>query len=168
MRITPVAIAGAVILATMASAGHSQKPDDQIDARSMEWLNKGKGLVASGQYDPAIDALETALVLDPKNRSAYVTLASVARAQKLPGKAIQYYGEALAIEPNDANALAGQGEALVERGAVDRARQNLERLRTVCKNPCPQATQLSAVIAKGPPAATVAARPPSPAAAPKN
>src|SRR3546814_14305925 len=61
------------------------------------------------------------------------------------------YGEALALEPNDPGALAGQGEALVERGAVERAKRNLERLKTVCKAPCPQATTLAAVIAKGPP-----------------
>lgn len=157
MRLTPIALSVALALATMASAGHGQKPDHQIDSRSMALVQQGQALTASGQYDSAIDALESALVLDPRNRSAYVGLARVAQGQKLPGKAIRLYVEALKLEPNDVTALAGQGEALVQRGAVERAKRNLERIRTVCKDPCPQATTLAAVIAKGPPAELMAA-----------
>jgi len=40
------------------------------------------------------------------------------------------------------NALAGQGEAYVQRGAVDRARQNLQRVQSLCAQPCPQAQSI--------------------------
>lgn len=151
MRLTPIALSLAIALGTMASAGHGQRPDAQIDPRSMTLLNQGQALTASGQYDAAIDALESSLVIDPRNRAAFVGLARVAQGQKLPGKAVKLYGEALALEPNDVSALAGQGEALVQRGAVERAKRNLDRIKTLCNNPCPQATTLAAVIAKGPP-----------------
>ncbi len=160
MRLTPIALSVALALATMASAGQGQLPDDQIDARSMALLQQGQALTASGQYDQAIDALESALVIDPRNRAAYVALARVAQGQKLPGKAVRLYAEALKLEPNDLTALAGQGEALVQRGAVERAKRNLERLRTVCKDTCPQATTLAAAIAKGPPPEVLTARAP--------
>lgn len=158
MRITPIALSTAIVLATMASAGHSQRADDQVSPQSAALVQKGEALVASAQYGPAIDALETALVVDPRNRAAYIALARAAQGQKLPGKAIRLYGEALKVEPNDVGALAGQGEALVERGAVERAKRNLDRIKTVCKDPCPQATTLASVIAKGPPAEAMAAR----------
>lgn len=164
MRLTPVALSVALALATMASAGHGQRADDQIDARSMALLQQGQALTAAGQPDQAIDALESALVVDPRNRAAYVALARVAQAQKLPGKAIRLYAEALKLEPNDVNALAGQGEALVQRGAVERAKRNLEKLKTACRSPCQQATILASVIAKGPPAEVLAAQAPEPAA----
>ncbi len=151
MRLTPITLAVAFALATMASAGHGQRPDDQIDARSVALLQQGQALTSAGKLNEATDALETALVVDPRNRAAYVALARVAQGQKLPGKAIRLYAEALKLEPNDVNALAGQGEALVERGAVERAKRNLEKLKTACKGACPQATTLAAVIAKGPP-----------------
>jgi hypothetical protein len=61
----------------------------------------------------------------------------------------------LAIEPNDLVALAGQGEAMVQRGAVDRARANLERIKKLCASGCAPSVQLSAAIAKGPPPAVV-------------
>lgn len=166
MRLTPIALSVALALATMASAGHGQRPDDQIDARSVALLQQGQALTASAQYDPAIDALESALAVDPRNRAAYVALARVAQAQKLPGKAIRLYAEALKLEPNDVTALAGQGEALVQRGAVERAKRNLEKLKTACKGECPQATTLAALIAKGPPAEVLTARAPD-VAAPK-
>ena len=151
MRLTPITLSVAFALATMASAGHGQRPDDQIDSRSLELLQQGQALTAGGQYNQATDVLETALAVDPRNRAAYVALARVAQGQKLPGKAIRLYAEALKLEPNDVNALAGQGEALVERGAVERAKRTLETVKTACKGPCPQATTLAAMIAKGPP-----------------
>jgi Tfp pilus assembly protein PilF len=160
MRLTPIALSVALALATMASAGQGQKPDDQINPRSIALMRQGEALTASGQYDAAIDALESALVIDPRNRSAYVALARVAQGQKLPGKAIGLYAEALKLEPNDVTALSGQGEALVQRGAVERAKLNLEKVRVACKAACPQATTLAAVIAKGPPPEVLTAQAP--------
>lgn len=158
MRLTPIALSVALAFATLASAGQGQKPDDQISPRSLALMQRGEALTVAGDYQGAIDLLETSLVVDPRNRAAYIALARVAQAQKLPGKAVGLYGEALNLEPNDVNALAGQGEALVERGAVERAKLNLEKVKLACRSECVQATRLAAAIAKGPPAAAVAAR----------
>ncbi|MDT9597730.1 tetratricopeptide repeat protein [Sphingosinicella rhizophila] len=168
MRLMPIALSAAIALATMASAGHGQRPDDQIDPRSLALTQQAQALTAAGRYSDAIDSLESALAIDPKNRGAYVGLARVAQAQELPGKAIKFYFEALKLEPNDASVLAGQGEAMVQRGAVERAKRNLEKLKTVCSNPCPQAATLSAAIAKGPPPEVITARAPEPPKPAKN
>ena len=160
MRLTPIALSTAIALATLASAGHGQRPDDQIDPRSMTLTQEGTTLAAAGKYTEAEDVLETALAVDPRNRAAYIGLARVAQGQKLPGKAIRFYSEALTLEPNDLTALAGQGEALVERGAVERAKQNLAKIKKLCKVNCPQAITLAAVIAKGPPPQVVTAQAP--------
>ena len=166
MRLTPIALASAIALATIASAGQGQRPDDQIDPRSAALVQQALPHSAAGRYNEAIDLLETALAVDPRNRPAYIALARIAQAQRLPGKAIRFYAEALSIEPNDANALAGQGEAYVQRGAVDRARRNLERLRTVCGQSCPQAATLAAAIERGPPPEVLAAQRPETGAPP--
>lgn len=171
MRLLPIALSLAVAAATMASAGHGQRPDDQIDPQSVALVEQARGLSAAGQHNEAIDLLETALAIDPRNRGAYIALGRVAQAQRLPGKAIRHYGEALKMEPTDINALAGQGEAFVQRGAVDRARRNLEQVRTLCGQPCPQAQQLAAVIERGPPVEALAAQRPAatpPVAQPRN
>lgn len=161
MRLMPIALSVAIAAATMASAGQGQRPDDQIDPRSAQLVEQAQALSAAGRHNEAIDMLETALAVDPRNRGAYIALGRVAQAQRLPGKAIRLYGDALKLEPNDINALAGQGEAFVQRGAVERARVNLERVRQLCNQACPQAQQLAAVIQRGPPAEALAAQQPA-------
>ncbi|HTU10995.1 MAG TPA: hypothetical protein VMG08_08875 [Allosphingosinicella sp.] len=166
MRLTPIVLSLGIAAATMASAGNGQRPDDQVDPRSAALVDQARSRAAAGQNQEATDLLETALAVDPGNRNAYIQLGRVAQAERLPGKAIGYYADALRLEPNDVNALAGQGEAYVQRGAVDRARQNLTRLQGLCAAPCPQATQLASVIQRGPPAEVLAAQRPEQGAPP--
>jgi Tfp pilus assembly protein PilF len=155
MRLTPIALSAAIMLGTVASAGYGQKADDQIAPRSVALTQQAQALTASGRFQDAQDLLESALAVDPRNRAAYIGLARAALGQKLPGKAIKFYYEALQLEPNDLDALEGQGEALVQRGAVERAKANLARIKTLCRDSCGQANALAAVIAKGPPPAPV-------------
>lgn len=166
MRVTPILLAAAVVVGTMASAGHSQRSDAQINARSVTLARDAQAEVTAGRYDTAIDLYETALAVDPRNREALLGLARIAQAQRLPGKAVRYYAEALRTDANDVNALTGQGEAYVQRGAVERARRNLVRVRELCGAACPQAARLAATIERGPPVATAEApATPTPAAA---
>jgi len=157
MRVTSVALAAALTLVCVSTSLSGQRPDDQIDARSMQLLTEGRAAKAAGNLDGATDLLETAVAVDPRNRGAFVALAEVADARDLPGKAIRLYREALLLEPNDRAALAGQGTALVHKGALTQARANLTKLKTLCKTGCPEANQLAAVIAKGPPVTTAQA-----------
>lgn len=150
MRFSPPAIALSLALLTVASVSHSQRPDAQIDARSLALMNEGVSFAGAQKYDEAINALESALAVDPRNRQAFIQLANVAQKQGLPGKAIRLYREALLIEPNDVQALAGQGDALVQKGAVAKARENLARIKQLCVTACAEQDRLAAVIAKGP------------------
>lgn len=159
MRLLPIALVLGVAAATMSTSVVGQRADGQIAPLSVTLQTRGEALTAAGQFTQAIDTLETALAVDPRNRGAYRALARVAYAQGLYGKAIKLYGEVLAIEPNDLSALAGQGDAMVQRGAVERARANLERIRKLCASGCAPATQLASSIAKGPPVVTAQAKP---------
>jgi Tfp pilus assembly protein PilF len=156
-RIILVGLAGAMVAAPVAS----QKPDDQILPKSVELLRQGEALLAAGKFQDADDALEAALAVDPRNRAAFVVMARVAQKQKLYGQAIRFTNKALALEPRDRDALAVQGEAMVELGAVPRARDNLVKLQKLCPSGCQQLAMLSAAISRGP---TVAAAkiPPAP------
>ncbi len=157
MRISPPVLALALALSCVSSSSLGQKPDDQINPRSLALLQQGEAARRAGNFPAANDALETALAVDPRNRAAFIALAAVARQQDLPGKAIRLYREALTLEPNDTAALAGQGEAMVQKGA-ERARINLTRIKTLCKVECGPATTLAAAIQKGPPPAVVTAQ----------
>ena len=157
MRISSVAIASALAIVCVTTSLSGQKPDNQIDPRSVQLLAEGQAARAAGNLERATDLIETALAVDPRNRPAFLSLAEVADQQALPGKAIRLYREALVLEPNDVAALQGQGEAMVQKGAVVAAKENLSKIKALCKSACPAATQLSAVIAKGPPITTAQA-----------
>ena len=158
MRFSPMTLALSLTLLTVSSGVNGQRADDQINPKSLALLAEGQNQLKAGNLSAANDALETALAVDPRNRAAFIALGRVAQAQALPGKAIRLYFEALSLEPNDVTALSAQGEAMVQRGAVERARANLARVRALCKGECAPATQLAAAIAKGPPPAIVAAQ----------
>ncbi|MEG3122512.1 hypothetical protein [Sphingomonas sp. GB1N7] len=157
MRYSSVAAAVALTLLTVSTSLHGQRPEEQIDPRSMALLAQGRAAQAAGNLDGATDLIETALAVDPRNRAGFVTLGDVAQARGLPGKAIRLYREALLLEPNDRLALKGQGEALVMKGAVIQAKANLAKLRALCaKAACPEGNALAAAIVKGPPVQTAA------------
>src|SRR6476659_11323610 len=119
--------------------------------KSVELQRRAKALAAVGNLKQAEDLLETALAVDPRNRGAFVDIARVAERQHLFGKAILMTSKALLIDPNDTDAIAVQGEAMVEMGATARAQANLQKLQSICApKGCPQIAQLSAAISRGP------------------
>ena len=153
-RLLLVGLAGV----TLASPVLSQRSDDQIQPRSVTLQREGKALMSAGKLEQAEDVLETALAVDPRNRWAFIDLARVAEKQHLYGKAIRMTSKALLIEPNDPDAIAVQGEAMVEMGATARAQANLQKLQQICgAKGCPQIAQLSSAISRGPTVASAKA-----------
>jgi tetratricopeptide (TPR) repeat protein len=157
MRISVRFLALGAAAALVASPVVGQRPDNQIAPQSVELQRQAEGQVAAGKLSEAADLLETALAVDPRNRSAFVNLARIAKQQKLFGKAIRLANEALQLEPNDLDALEVQGEAMVELGAIPRAKENLAKLQRLCANNCRQATSLSTAISRGPTVASAQA-----------
>lgn len=142
-----IAGAAAAILTGQAS---SQQPDSQILPRSTEFQKIGENQLAAGNFKEAEDALETALAVDPRNRAAFVDMGRVALHQKLFGKSIRLTNKALQLEPNDVDAIAVQGEAMVELGALPRAKANLAKLQHLCPSGCAQLSSLNEAITRGP------------------
>ena len=54
--------------------------------------------------------------------------------------------------PINLAAIAGEGQALVEKGALEKAKGSLAKLESLCGASCPETQTLSATIAAGPPA----------------
>lgn len=158
MRSFPRLLLAGFAGAALASPVMSQRADDQIQPRSVQLQHQARALMAAGKFEEADDALETALAVDPRNRSAFVDLARVADKQHLYGKAIRMTSKALLLEPNDPDAIAVQGQAMVEMGATARAQANLQKLQQICGSKgCPQIAQLTAAISRGPTVASAKA-----------
>ncbi len=149
MRLSPfsLALAASVMLSTSVTA---QRPDDQIAPQSVALVKQGDADLAAGKIESANDNYEAALAADPRNRGAFVSLARSAQRQQLFGKAVRLTNKALLIEPGDRDALQVQGEAMVQLGALPRARENLAKLQKLCAKGCPQFASLNAAITRGP------------------
>jgi tetratricopeptide (TPR) repeat protein len=157
MRFLAPVLAVSFVAMAFAAPVSGQRADDQIVPKAVELQKQGEALLAAGKFDQAEDALEASLAVDPRNRWAFVDLARVAEKQHLFGKAIRMANKALLLEPNDPDAIAIQGEAMVELGATARAQANLQKLQTICTKGCPQLTQLSNAITRGPTVASAKA-----------
>ena len=146
MRFSPAAIALSLTLAVMSSASIGGRADDDINARSVALMKTGDQEASAGRLDNAIGWYESALAVDPRNRTAYVAMARAVKSQGLDGKAIGFYKEALELEPNDQIALAEQADAFISKGALELARKNIARLKTLCRTNCSSAERLSLAI----------------------
>ena len=58
MRFSSVAIAAALATVSITTALQGQRPDDQIDARSLQLLAQGRSALSAGNLDGATDLLE--------------------------------------------------------------------------------------------------------------
>ena len=146
MRFSPAAIALALTLTVMSSASIGGRVDVDVNSRSVALLKTGDQEAAAGRVDSAIGWYESALAVDPRNRAAYVAMARAVKTQGLNGKAIGFYKEALELEPNDQIALAEQADAFISKGALELARKNIARLKTLCRTNCSSAERLSLAI----------------------
>ena len=159
MRYAPAAVALSLVVAITASAGVSAERQPAPRAAALD--SEGKSEQPAGQAGAATDSFEAALAIDPGYTATYLALGDAARAQGLQGKAIRYYREALARDPKNLAAISGEGKAMVEKGALEKAKRNLAELQSLCGNNCSEAQQLAMAIQNLPVLTADAAAPPA-------
>ena len=147
MRFAPAAAALSLALAMTASVSVGQERDPAPRAAML--IAQGEASLESGDTQAAIDAFEAALTVDPGYTPIFLNLAEAAREEKLQGKAIRYYREALERDPDNLAAMAGEGEALAEKGALEKARLSLAKVQSLCGDSCPETLALANAIAAG-------------------
>lgn len=155
MRYYPAALALSLAVAVTASMG--QGAEREADPRAVMLEKQGEAKLAAGDSQGAIDLFEAALAVDPGHTALFLDLAEASRRVGLQGKAIHYYREALERDPENLAAISGEGAALVEKGAVEKARRNLAKLETMCGGNCRETKALAAAIAEGPQQAVLTA-----------
>ena len=150
MRYFPAALALSLVAAVTASTSFGAPPLP-LDPRAAGLVQQGRTALTTGSIDDAVADVEAALAVQPGHPAIYLNLAEASRKQGMQGKALRYYREALKLDPTNQYAIAGEGEALVEKGAVEKAKLNLARLEQLCgSKSCAPAQSLSAAIARGP------------------
>ncbi|RME33865.1 MAG: tetratricopeptide repeat protein [Deltaproteobacteria bacterium] len=85
-------------------------------------------------HQDTIRRLEELLKQEPDNRNAWVQLGNAYFDSKQPVKAIEAYGKALELDPNDANVLTDQGVMFRQMGWYDKAVANFEKAAKIDPN----------------------------------
>ena len=148
MRYSPAALALSLAVALTASVSYGAEREPDPLALALE--ARGLAALETGDVQAAIDDFEAALAVDPGHVRIYLDLADAARQQALVGQAIHYYRAALQRDPGNLAAISGEGVALVDKGAVAKARRNLSQLQSLCGVTCAETKELASVIARGP------------------
>ncbi|WP_292936355.1 MULTISPECIES: tetratricopeptide repeat protein [unclassified Novosphingobium] len=148
MRYAPVAVALSLVVAMTGSMGSAKGTVENPRAATL--VKDGRASLAKGDVGAATDNFEAALAIDPGSAAPLIGLAEAARRDGLQGKAIRYYRQALDRDPNNVVAISGEGGAMVEKGALEKARRNLTRLEGLCGKGCTETADLAAAIARGP------------------
>lgn len=149
MRYTPAAVALSLLAAVTSSMSQSAVPE-RLDPRATMLLDEGRAAMAGGDTGTAIGAFESALTVDPGSVTVLLALADATRQEGLQGKALHYYRVALAADPRNLAAITGEGLALAEKGATEKAGRNLARLQTLCGKECAEAATLASALSRKP------------------
>jgi tetratricopeptide (TPR) repeat protein len=85
------------------------------------YLNQGKCLAAQKRFTEAAAELEAGLSIEPLDKKLLYNLAWVKDELEKYDEAIDFYDQALAVDPDYANALAGRAVALAKSGDAGEA-----------------------------------------------
>jgi tetratricopeptide (TPR) repeat protein len=115
--------------------------DDQL-------YQQGRDLALDGRYEEALGVLAAV-----RNQNDSKVLTMIGYSHRKLGrfdKGMDYYQQALAIDPNNADTREYLGEAYVETGRMDLAKAELANVEALCGTECEQYQDLAAAIAGQP------------------
>jgi tetratricopeptide (TPR) repeat protein len=104
-------------------------------AGKKETVPVGGGVPLGGgsptDYQKRITEAEKIVAKDPKNRQVWIELGNDYFDTGQPQKAINAYGRALELKPDDPNVLTDQGIMYKQAGAFDKAIANFEKAQQI-------------------------------------
>jgi Tfp pilus assembly protein PilF len=118
----------------------ASKPADPNFARA-------KAMIEARDYANSIPLLQQVVAKDPKNADAYNLLGFATRKSGNPQGSLQYYTQALQIDPKHLGANEYIGEAYLMLDQPQQAAQHLARLDQLCVFGCAEHRELKAAIA---------------------
>jgi hypothetical protein len=127
-------LAGALIVSGCAIGPHGMRPIMTVDGQHMDFhdpVERGRGLIATGQYGLAVEALSEIVRDEPGNVRALSLLAVTYAHLKRYDLSDRYHQQALLVDANSVTALNNWGYSYLMRGDSARAVGLLERAAAV-------------------------------------
>lgn len=110
-------------------------------------FDAGKAAVEKQDWATATASLKKAVAAEPNNPEAYNLLGFATRKSGDPRGALQYYQQALSLDPKHIGAHEYIGEAYLELNDVAKAEEHLAKLSDLCTFGCKEERALKAAIA---------------------
>src|SRR4029077_11033718 len=108
---------------------------------------RAKAMIEARDYANAVPLLQQVVAKDPRNADAYNLMGFATRKSGNAIGSLQYYQQALAIDPRHLGANEYIGEAYLMLNRPADAQQHLARLDSLCVFGCTEYRQLKAAIA---------------------
>lgn len=151
MRPTVLAALAAFALGLPVStfaAGGADPPKPEASKPADPAYGQAKAMIEQQKnYAGAIPLLQGVVQRDPRNANAFNLLGYATRASGDPQGSLQYYTQALAIDPRHLGAHEYLGEAYLMLDRPAEADKMLARLDSLCVFGCAEHRQLKAAIA---------------------
>ena len=125
--------------------GYSSKKDKK--KKEFDPFESIYGLIRLEKFAEAHKSLKFIRVLNPsKEADKYNLLGFTARKSGDLNVAAEYYKKALEINPKHIQALEYQGELYLQLGEMEKAKKNLEKIKTICWFICKEKKMLEEAI----------------------
>lgn len=140
------------LLAILLAAGivTSAHAVDNITSRDAPDLGAVRASIEAKDYKAAIAAL-TPMLVTHQHADVYNLMGYSLRKSGDTRQALTFYRKALDFDPQHKGALEYMGELYVETGQIDKARENVARLKTLCPSGCEELADLEQAIATAAP-----------------
>ena len=130
-------------LAMGSGSANEQKPATPADAN----YTRAKAMIEAKDYTGALPLLQQVVAKDAKNADAYNLMGFATRKSGNPNGSLQYYTQALTIDPKHLGAHEYIGEAYLMLDRPAEAEQHLARLDSLCVFGCQEHRALKAAVA---------------------
>jgi tetratricopeptide (TPR) repeat protein len=99
-------------------------------------FGQAKALIEARNYAPALPLLQQVVAKDPRNADAFNLLGLPPASRAIRKGSLQYYNQALTLDPKHIGAHEYAGEAYLMLDRLPEAEQHLARLDSLCVFGC--------------------------------
>ena len=143
LAILGLGLAGAALAAGGGGGSNDVAPSKPADTN----YTRAKAMIEAKDYKGAVPLLQQVVAKDPKNADAYNLMGFATRKSGDPNGSLQYYTQALQIDPKHIGAHEYIGEAYLMLDQLPQAEQHLARLDSLCVFGCAEHRMLKTAIA---------------------
>jgi len=114
------------------------------DADITIWLGikDVRSLIESEKYSDALELLEGLEIVSPENAEIHNLIGYAYHQNGNFRKSLSAYQRALLLDPKHKGALEYQGELFLTLGQIEKAVENLDKLKNICPSGCPELADL--------------------------